>query len=72
MCELPSMAGGNPLCTLAPAQEEFRIKFLGTSLTHGAAVPMHLYCCEVFVGSVVTEGGGTQMSLGVKRKMGAL
>lgn len=33
---------------------------------------MHLYCYKVFAGTVVIEGRSTQLSLGVKREMGAL
>lgn len=55
------------LCNLAPAQKELRTKYLGTSLTHGAAVIMHPYCYKVLVETVVIKGGGTQLSLGVKK-----
>lgn len=55
------------LCNLAPAQKELRVKYLGTSLTHGAAVIVHSYCCKVLVETVATKGGGTQLSLGVKK-----
>lgn len=54
------------MCTLALVQEELRIKHLRTSSIQ-VGVITDLYCYKVLADALAIEGGGTQLSPGVKR-----